>query len=873
MKKITVIVPVYNVEQYLPDCLDSLANQTLPKEDMEVLLINDGSPDGSGAICERYAARYEWIRYFFKENEGLSATRNYGLARAQGKYIMYLDSDDTFTPETLEAVAEFFDTHYDEVDLVTYRIQPYRDGKKLRAHFRYRTLCKSGVYDLNEFPYITQTTINICVKNRGKDNILFSSDPNFRHEDQKYTTDHLMPKCRIGFCDKGEYSYNRGNSDSLTATRFYPYYIFESTTAWYEEMFALYSGKVPGFIQALLLHDLNWKLNGNILFPYHYDEARFAQAEERLRVLLRRVDTSLLIGHPTIQKHLKLYLLKFAGSAHISASIGERGICVSADGLTIDQNVMSVVLRRQRVKNGRLYFLGCIYTTYFTAAEDETPELFAEENGVLRPIEVFDSTYSFLHPMLRIGRIFAFRYNGDAAALQRLRFFVRARGMMVPATLLWQPYGGGKSRFKEIADGGFRILRGEKELHIRQTSTIRRRLMILRATLKYCRHPRLTLRRVAAALYDSPKRRIWLYYDLYTVEKDNAYFQFQNDFEKKDGIRRYYVINRKYKNIDKLFTKQQQKYLVKKGSVRHAVLYLCCERILTAFFGRTPTYPFQSGKEELLYEDITRFQTTYLQHGVLHAALHKANHAELARADQVVVSTPFEFENYQKRYGYTADQLLCTGMARYDQIDRGRAPERRILLAPSWRKYMTQQINPAHWEPVKRRIRDSEYYQGFIQFLEDPRLHRMLEEQDYYLDVKLHPILSNLKGLFEVSHPRITLLQEEPPPEQYKVFITDFSSYVFDFVYLNRCVQYFVPDEEKFRAGMNHYRSLDLPLEEAFGPVAYDAVTAVENLCKLAEADFVPELVYRERTKGFFYPLENCAEALYNALTTEKNKP
>lgn len=91
--KVSVIVPVYNVEKYLAKCLDSLVNQTLPE--IEIVVVNDGSPDNSQAIVDDYAARYpEKVRAFIKENGGLSDARNFGVAHATGEYIAFVDSDD-----------------------------------------------------------------------------------------------------------------------------------------------------------------------------------------------------------------------------------------------------------------------------------------------------------------------------------------------------------------------------------------------------------------------------------------------------------------------------------------------------------------------------------------------------------------------------------------------------------------------------------------------------------------------------------------------------------------------------------------------------------------------------------------------------------
>lgn len=89
---ISVIVPIYNVEKYLRTCLNSLLEQTY--ENFEVLMINDGSTDGSAAICQEYAERDSRFVYFEKENGGLASARNFGLDYSKGMYISFIDSDD-----------------------------------------------------------------------------------------------------------------------------------------------------------------------------------------------------------------------------------------------------------------------------------------------------------------------------------------------------------------------------------------------------------------------------------------------------------------------------------------------------------------------------------------------------------------------------------------------------------------------------------------------------------------------------------------------------------------------------------------------------------------------------------------------------------
>lgn len=90
--RVSVVVPVYKVEEYLERCLDSLAAQDL--DNIEFLLIDDGSPDRCGEMCEEYAAKDPRFHVFHKENGGLSSARNYGIDRARGEFIMFVDSDD-----------------------------------------------------------------------------------------------------------------------------------------------------------------------------------------------------------------------------------------------------------------------------------------------------------------------------------------------------------------------------------------------------------------------------------------------------------------------------------------------------------------------------------------------------------------------------------------------------------------------------------------------------------------------------------------------------------------------------------------------------------------------------------------------------------
>ena len=101
MPKLSLIIPVYNVENYIEKCLDSVVNQTI--DDMEIIIVNDGSKDKSKEKINKYLQKYkEKIKYLEKENGGLSSARNFGIPHATGEYIAFLDSDDYVEPKMYE---------------------------------------------------------------------------------------------------------------------------------------------------------------------------------------------------------------------------------------------------------------------------------------------------------------------------------------------------------------------------------------------------------------------------------------------------------------------------------------------------------------------------------------------------------------------------------------------------------------------------------------------------------------------------------------------------------------------------------------------------------------------------------------------------
>lgn len=117
MPKVSIIVPVYKVEMYLSRCVDSIISQTYT--DWELLLIDDGSPDRSGTVCDEYAEKDARIRVFHKENGGVSSARNLGLDNVRGEWVTFVDADDALEPDTINKCI----TYSDGYDIVQFSMK------------------------------------------------------------------------------------------------------------------------------------------------------------------------------------------------------------------------------------------------------------------------------------------------------------------------------------------------------------------------------------------------------------------------------------------------------------------------------------------------------------------------------------------------------------------------------------------------------------------------------------------------------------------------------------------------------------------------------------------------------------------------------
>lgn len=212
---ISVIVPVYNVEEFLPRCIESLLSQTY--QPIEIILVDDGSTDGSGSICDEYAVNHSCIHVIHTENHGLSAARNRGLQEAGGIYIGFVDSDDWIEPEMYAVLLQVMVDSAADISCIRPKMcrddnpgAPRKSG--LIDEITEKVLFNAIIEDENIYGYVWNKLFKRALIQ--EKNLQFNEKLLFC-EDLEFTTKYLTVCTKGVYCDSKLYHY-RQHSTSIT---------------------------------------------------------------------------------------------------------------------------------------------------------------------------------------------------------------------------------------------------------------------------------------------------------------------------------------------------------------------------------------------------------------------------------------------------------------------------------------------------------------------------------------------------------------------------------------------------------------------------------------------------------------------------------
>ncbi|MFI3260798.1 MAG: glycosyltransferase family A protein [bacterium] len=307
--KFSIIVPIYNVEPYLEESIQSIINQSIGFEDnIQLILINDGSTDNSERICKKYKRKYtDNIVYKKQKNVGVSTTRNNGLKVATGKYINFCDPDDYFDLNAFEEVYKYFESVSNEVDFVSIRVKMFEALDKFHVFdYKYN---ETEVINLKENPdYIQSFANSIFIKNdiamKHQFNVNLSCD-----EDTEYICSLLMDNPKYGVIRDAVYNCRKKiNKVSITDLDF-----LKETLNVFEHCYTNITNQciekyeeIPNYIQHIMLHSLKERIilstesesieEDNTILSSHLD------------TLISNFEINIILKHKTLNLKQKTFL-------------------------------------------------------------------------------------------------------------------------------------------------------------------------------------------------------------------------------------------------------------------------------------------------------------------------------------------------------------------------------------------------------------------------------------------------------------------------------------------------------------------------------------------------------------------------------------
>lgn len=374
--KVSIVTAVYNTEEYLSETIESIINQTIGFENVQMILVDDGSTDGSKEICDRYAAEYpENIIAVHKENGGVSSARNEGLKYVKGEYINFLDSDDKLEENALKVMYDYLEENKEWIDLVAIPLKFFgarEGGHPLNYKFK-----KTRIIDLKKEHNLVQLSLSSsmvksgCFKERR-----FNTELAYG-EDAQLSIDILLDKMSYGVISGASYLYRKrdtGNSAIDTGRMKKNYYIPVANN------FLLYSiknaiekkGYLPKFVQYACMYDLQWRLNKQPLVEKGVlNEAEAEEYQNLLIEVVQYIDNDIIQEQKNLSDNYKIAILMLKeenkGRRELEYRKDDVRICIG-DTVSAGVAAYSTVFEGLTVSSDEVIFEG--YVRYFPELRD-----------------------------------------------------------------------------------------------------------------------------------------------------------------------------------------------------------------------------------------------------------------------------------------------------------------------------------------------------------------------------------------------------------------------------------------------------------------------------------------------------------------------
>ncbi len=893
----SVVMAVYNVEVYLREAVESLVRQTIGFSRIQLIMVDDGSTDGSGEICDKYASKYpENVMVIHKENGGVASARNAGLKYVRGRFLNFMDSDDKFSRKTFKGVYDFFEEHELETDVCT--VPLYFFDAVSGEHWQNDKFKKgTRIIDLEKEYDATLMFVNASFfKSSNKQDICFDSHL-VCGEDMKVILKILAAKKRLGVVTSGRYWYRRRQGENISLIQ-----SSKKKKGWYDDYFTYLidwcfdeyvtdQGYLPDYIQYELMTDLQWRFGENyekdMRDALQGDDGQIDAYYKRLIGYLPHFKDKIILEMKMISPEHKNYILqlKYGYCAKLQVLQND---AVLRYGETVVSQVsdMKVVWEFLSVDRGeRQCTLEGYYILY--GLDNESVKILMQVNG-----EEF--TCSFCERPYKNRKVFGksithavgFRVTLPLCDKMMIRPILLLNGTRICSR---QYKAGSFFPVTQVYDYSYSIIKdfyvtfGKHFLYICKSPSVCIRLIQESFLLKEIWEKNLLGGRkaVGGRLYyhlmkHFKRKNLWILSDRIMKADDNgeALFRYMRK-NPPNNTRIIFAISKKspdYKRMVKVGP------CVDSMSFRHKLLHLICDVNISSHADAVTVNPYD-GHCDALRDLLTHQHFVFLQHGIIKDDLSEWLNRSNKDISGFITSSGMERESVVNgKYDYPASRIWLTGLPRYDRLYH--KEENVVTVMPTWRQYLMGRIDSksGQWE-LGRGFRESDYYRFYDQLLNSSFLLSALEKRNCRLQFFPHPNLQEAMDWFRHDARVVFLPINTSYRKVYaesRLVVTDYSSAVFDFAYLRKPVVYCQFDRDAFFAGEHVYKKGYFDYErDGFGEVTYDLESLTNLILEYADSDFKLKNRYRERIDRFFafHDKNNCRRVTEKILSLQlKNR-
>jgi len=877
--KFSFVMPVYNVEDYLAESIESILAQTMDFErNCELILINDGSPDNSEEVCLRYQQQFPGnIKYIKQKNQGVSAARNRGLEVMEGKYVSFLDSDDKLSPDTLATVYRFFEKHYGKTDLVAIKMQFFgssESGHPLNSKFEAgdRIIDLEEEYQCRQFSSSSAFFKAEAIQGKHFDKRLLFV------EDGKFVSEVLADKLKLGVVSQPVYYYRRRHDNSSAVngmTRSLAWYFDTPKYFWLElveRSKKLHSGKLPKYIQALLVYELRWRFTQKIL---RIEDDQLREYKAILAKVLHDIDDEIIMECSGVYPEYRIHMLNVKYGRDITPKLQYR-----SDGGLYFNNVKVYEAQNNlmwldfiKIQNGNLLLEGwhggfkdsdfSVYIDANTKRHQLTKSYqpYTEKWSLGEVIYVkraFTATIplnaekTVLHPVMEVmdNKIGMRLFFGRFAKLHRRTFSYRHIG----------------DYLVESRGDALIIRRYTKVAHLLLETMY---LAVLCRGYKY--KPALFRVLHYAYRFTYRNKQVWLMSDRATMAGDNATYLFKYATKQKVKNRLpYFAVSKTAPQFSEL---RKAGRVVAHGSFKYKQLFLLADKLISSQFDEYVINPF--GGAYYFYRDLLHSDFVYLEHGVLAADL--SEHINRFKKNISLITTASEQETKaiiaDKNYGYNDQQAKTTGHPRFDGLKS--KPKGKMIIMPTWRLSEAPVSNTNRGvsdgtRSYSKQFKESAYFKFYNNLINDERIIQALKSHNMTGEFYVHPNHSAQWKDYR-GNDTVTIM---PPPHNYEkglsegnIMVTDYSGVAFDFAYMQKPVIYAQFDHDSFYKGHTYkagYFSFD---SDGFGPVTHDYEETIEAIQAIINNGCTTPVKYQKRVEKFFYKLDsNNSKRVYEEV-------